>query len=88
MEITDKGRKKLASLMVIQEWSARRLSEQVGWKSHTILLRILRGEQRTIKPEKATAIAAHLGVGMDDLFVPRSSTVVRHNGARQGRRAA
>lgn len=85
MEITDKGRKKLASLMVIQEWSARSLAKEAGWGSHTILVDILSGKRKTITPDRATAIAAILGVGMDDLFVPRSSTVMRQ---RDNRRSA
>lgn len=86
MEITDRGRRKLATVMTIQEWSARSLAREVGWESHTILLDILSGKRKTIKPDRATAIAAILGVGMDDLFVPRSSTVMRQRDNR--RRAA
>lgn len=74
MEISDKGRRKLATIMAIQEWSARGLAQEVGWRSHTILLDILSGKRKTIKPERATAIAAVLGVGMDELFMPRMST--------------
>lgn len=74
MQLTEAGRKRLAKLMVIQDISARALAAQAGWQSHTILLRLLSGEQSTLTPDRAVAIAATLGVGVDDLFVPRMST--------------
>lgn len=64
-------RKKLARLMVIQGVSARKLSEVAGWKSHTYMQRLLKGEVNTLKPIPAARIAAHLGVGVDDLFLAR-----------------
>lgn len=73
MQITDAGRKRLKTLMVVQDVSARWLAQQAGWKSHTILLRLLKGEQHTLTPDRAARIAAALGVGMDDLFVARVS---------------
>jgi transcriptional regulator with XRE-family HTH domain len=88
MQLTDAGRKKLAKFMVIQEVSARGLSAQVGWKSHTILLRLLKGQQSTVTPDKAARIAVALGVGVDDLFVPRVSSTVRRPVARSSRKAA
>lgn len=72
MRIID--RKKIARLMVIQDVSARRLAEVAGWRSHTYLRRILSGEVNTVTPERAARIAEYLGVGMDDLFVARTST--------------
>lgn len=68
--------KKIVKLMVIQEVTQRQLAE-VAWgegASHTYLGRILRGKVKSIKPEPALRIAEHLGVGVDDLFVPRLST--------------
>lgn len=88
MQITEKGRKKLATIMAVQERSARSLAKDVGWASHTILLRILNGTQTTITPDKATAIAATLGVGMDDLFVPRASSNARQISKHSGRKVA
>ena len=73
MVITPKGRKKLASLMVIHEASQRDLAEAVGWSSHSYVGRILRGEVTSITPDAAARIAVYFGTPMDDLFVPRAS---------------
>lgn len=66
--------KKIAKLMVIQDVSSRGLAAAAGWKSHSYVGRILRGEISTVTPERAARIARHLGVGVDDLFVTRLST--------------
>lgn len=66
--------KKILKLMVIQEVSARTLAEEVGYASHSYVTRILRGEIKTVTPERAARIARYFGVGIDDLFVPRLST--------------
>lgn len=75
MEVID--RKKIAKLMVIQGVSARRLAMAAGWRSHTYMQRILRGEARNIDPEPAVRIAKFLGVGVDDLFLAKTSSVAR-----------
>jgi transcriptional regulator with XRE-family HTH domain len=67
-------RKKLAKLMVIQGVSARGLAKAAGWKSHSYMNRLLAGEVSSLEPEPAVRIARHLGVGVDDLFMPRLST--------------
>ena len=72
MQVID--HKKIAKLMAIQEVSGREMSRIVGWKSHTYMQRILRGEIRSVDPDVAVMIAATLGVGVDDLFLPRVST--------------
>lgn len=84
MALTD--RKKLAKLMVIQGVSQRQLAEAVGWKSHSYLGRLLRGDVNTLDVEPAVRIAMYLGVGTDDLFVARSSSAVAHRAT--SRRAA
>lgn len=73
MQVRD--RKKLATLMVINDISQRELARMLGWKSHTYLGRILNGQVSTLDAEAAAKIAAIFGVGMDDLFLPRVSTV-------------
>lgn len=78
MELLD--RKKLAKLMLIQEVSQRQVAEAAGWRSHSYLGRLLRGTAKTLEPEHAVRIAHFLGVGTDDLFVARSSSVSRHSG--------
>jgi transcriptional regulator with XRE-family HTH domain len=68
------NRKGLQKLMAIQGISARSLAKAAGWKSHSYMNRLLSGEVTTLEPEPAVRIARHLGVGVDDLFMPRLST--------------
>jgi transcriptional regulator with XRE-family HTH domain len=72
MKLIDK--KRLARLMAIQNVSARELSRQAGWKSHSYMNRLLRGEASTLDVEPAVRIARYLGVGTDDLFMSQSSS--------------
>ena len=72
MQLLD--RKKLARLMVIQEVTQRELSTAAGWKSHSYLGRLLRGQVNTLELEPAVRIANHLRVGVDDLFLTRTSS--------------
>lgn len=67
-------RKRLAKLMAIQGISARQLAKAAGWRSHSYMNRLLKGEVSSLEPEPAVRIARHLGVGVDDLFMPRLST--------------
>lgn len=69
-----KDRKQLAKLIVIQGCSARQLARAAGWKSHTYMQRLLRGEATTLEPEPAVRIAKYLGVGVDDLFLVKTSS--------------
>lgn len=69
-----KDRKQLAKLMVIQGISQRSLAEQAGWRSHSYLGRLLRGDVKTLDPEAAVRISCALGVGVDDLFLARVSS--------------
>ena len=73
-----KDRKQLAKLMVIQGVSARQLAKVAGWKSHSYMNRLLNGEARTLEVEPAVRIAAHLGLGVDDLFLARVSSDAPH----------
>ena len=66
-----KDPKLLARLMAIQGVSARKLAADAGWRSHTYLQRLLRGEVNTLKVEPAMAIAESLSVPADVLFVTR-----------------
>lgn len=66
--------KKLCKLMVIQGVSQRSLATVAGYRSHAYMGRLMRGEVNTLDPEPALRIARHLGVGVDDLFMPRLST--------------
>lgn len=82
--------KKLRSLIVIQELSHREIAEAAGWRSHTYVSRLLRGEVKTLKAEPAIAIAKLLGAPLEDLFVTRMSDYSGHIGReyRTGRRSA
>lgn len=76
------NRKLLAKLMAIQGVSQRDLSTAAGWTAHSYLGRLLRGEVDTLDVEPAVRIAEYLQIGVDDLFVPRSSTSSRQTGKR------
>lgn len=78
MELHD--RKRLAKLMLIQGASQRQLAEAIGWRSHSYLGRLLRGEVKTLDPDAALRMAAFFGVGVDDLFVVRVSSATGENG--------
>lgn len=79
MVLTEAGRKRLATILVVQDVSQRSLALAAGWRSHSYLGRLLRGEVSTLDPQAAARIAAYLGVGMDTFFVPRTSTAVAHS---------
>ncbi len=66
--------KQLKKLMLIQEVNSRELAAAIGYASHSYVTRILRGEIKTMTPERAARVARFFGVGVDDLFVPRLST--------------
>ena len=69
MELRD--RKKLQRLMIVQEISQRELARRAGWKSHTYLGKLLRGDRKTLETEPALRIAHALHVGVEDLFVTK-----------------
>jgi transcriptional regulator with XRE-family HTH domain len=74
MQLTAQGRKRLATLMTIQDKSQRDVAQAAGWDSHSYVGRLLRGEVDTLKPKPALRIAHFFGVGVDDLFVTRVSS--------------
>lgn len=80
-------RKRLAKLMVIQGVTQRQLAEAAGWKAHSYLGRLLRGDVKTLEPEPALRIAHFLGVGVDDLFLTRVDSDAGHRGQSGGRAA-
>lgn len=63
----------LRELMEEQKVSARELSRFAGWKSHTYLQRILRGDVNTMKTDPAIRIAYRLGTPVHRLFRTRVS---------------
>jgi transcriptional regulator with XRE-family HTH domain len=62
--------KGLRTLMVVREVSQRRLARAAGYRSHSYLGRILRGEVDSLTPEAAVRIARFLQVSVDWLFAP------------------
>lgn len=78
------NRKGLLKLMAIQNVSARRLALAAGWKSHSYMNRLLNGSVTTLDVEPAVRIARYLGVGVDDLFLPRVSSDAGEDAKRRG----
>lgn len=74
--------KRILKLMAIQDVSARTLADAVGYSSHSYITRILRGEIKTVTPDRAARIARYFGVGIDDLFVARLSSDIGQTGKR------
>jgi transcriptional regulator with XRE-family HTH domain len=63
-----KDRKVLRKLMVIEGISQRELAAAAGWRSHSYLGRLLRGDVSSLEAAPAERIAERLGVEVDDLF--------------------
>lgn len=72
--------RKLARLLVIQEISHRQLAAALGWKSHSYVGRMVRGEIRTLDPDAALRIAKILQTPVDDLFIIKVSTDAGQSG--------
>jgi transcriptional regulator with XRE-family HTH domain len=71
MQVRD--HRKLARLALIQDASHRQIAEAVGWKSHSYVGRILRGQVKSVDPEAAVRMCHFFGVAVDDFFMSRSS---------------
>lgn len=77
------NRRLLVKLMLLKEASQREVAEAAGWSSHSYLGRLMRGEVDTLDIEPAVRIAHYLEVGVDDLFVPRSSSATAQHVQRR-----
>lgn len=75
-----RDRKKLQSVMIVQEISQRELARAAGYKSHSYLGRLLRGEVKTLDGDAALRIAHRLGLPVNDLFLTRVSDPSGHKG--------
>lgn len=73
------GIERMLFQMELKEMSQRDLAAALGWKSHSYLGRLIRGEVRTVDPDTAVKIAVILGIGVDDLFTARASSAAVHN---------
>ena len=80
MEVID--HRKLARLALIQNASHRDIAAAVGWRAHSYVGRILRGQIKTVEPEAAVRMAHFFGVAVDDLFLTRSTSNPRRNEKR------
>lgn len=65
--------RRLQQLMTRQGVTQRELAAHAGWRSHTYVGRLLRGDADTLTVDAANRIAAHLGVPVDSLFDPSTS---------------
>lgn len=79
--------KRIEKLLVIQGASRRDLATAAGWRSHSIVNRLIDGKVKTVTPERAARIARFFQVGIDDLFVARLSTDAGQNSKPRGRAA-
>lgn len=82
MELKDRAL--LRQFMETQRVSARRLAVAAGWRSHTYMQRLLRGEVKTLETEPALRIAHFFGVPVDILFVTRTSSDLGRNARDRG----
>ena len=80
MELID--RKRLVRLMRIRKVSQRQLATAVGWKSHSYLGRLIRGEVKTLDPDAALRMAFYLQSPVDDLFMTNVDSKSVHFGQR------
>ncbi|WP_210416672.1 helix-turn-helix transcriptional regulator [Glutamicibacter sp. ZJUTW] len=81
-----KDRKKLLTIMEIQEVSRRELARVAGWHSHSYMNRLCNGDVDTLQPEPALRIAKFLGVGVDDLFLTKVEEKIEHSDMKTGRK--
>lgn len=73
MRLTASGRRKLLKAMLIDNISQRQLARDIGYRSHSYLQRILRGDPYGVSRPFAERIADRVGVPISDLFLPESS---------------
>lgn len=59
--------------------TARQISRDMGWTSHSYFNRVLNGQVRSVTPDAAVKIAYLLQVPVDLIFVPRVSGETRQN---------
>lgn len=87
-----KSPEKLKGYLLIQELTHRELAVGAGLKYHTLVGKLVRGQVKTAKPEVAARICLYLGIGIDDLWVAKSSgearQAVAHYETHKARKAA
>jgi hypothetical protein len=73
MLMDDKGRKRLGTLMLIQEKSHRQVAKAAGWDSHAMVGHLLKGRKHGVSSDSALALARYFGVPVHELFVTKLS---------------
>lgn len=73
-------RKRLLKLMILKDISQRQLATVAGYKSHSYMGRLMRGEVKTLEPEAALRIAHFLEVPVDDLFLTQVAQITGQSG--------
>lgn len=76
----------LLALMKSKNKSGRQVSTAAGWRSHTYLQRLLRGEVNTLEPAPALAIAEFLDVPPHVLFLTKVDRKTIHDDQESRRR--
>lgn len=71
MEVKDPD---LLAALIKSKGSTREASTAIGWKSHTFLQRLMRGEVKTLSTDSALLLARYLQVHPDVLFLTKVST--------------
>lgn len=74
MYLPERGRERLLEILEQEEISRRRLAIAAGWSSHSYMNRLLNGEVSTLEVKPAVRIAKFLGLRVNDLFLPKSTS--------------
>lgn len=82
------NREMLERLMKTRGVSQRQLAAIAGWKSHTYMQRLMRGEVKTLNTDPALRIAHFFGVPVDLLFLTRVDINPEQHGHKLGNRVA
>lgn len=72
----------LRTLLKSKGITARQLSRDMGWSSHSYMNRILAGQVASVSRGAALKIAGLLQVPVDLIFVAKASSEIRQNGKR------
>lgn len=64
----------LGRMITVKKYSQRAFATQLGWRSHTYLQRLIRGDVRSVTPDAAALISHLLEVPQDVLFETKVST--------------
>lgn len=75
-----RNHKKLAGYLLVKGITHRQLADALGWKSHSYIGRLVRGQIKTLDPDAALKIAKILEVPVDELFIIKVSSESGRNG--------